>query len=163
MARRKLSKFDEKYVKRNYIINYEIDNDNKKIIVYYINGSSDDYPLSSQGLERIKRNMRNEYDDWSNLVKYIYRYNPIRLLNFNVKFRKQKYYIEHENEFNNCSIKQNFLNKKLSKKELQKMYISKKLTHGYFNLSSVINYKLSTMKKIHRIISTDKVVSSKKR
>lgn len=156
MTRSKLSKFDEKYIKKNYITKYKIDKENKKIYVYYINGKRYDYSLTSKKLDHIKYLMRNEYKEWRNLVKQIYALNPIKLLYLNSHLKKQKYYLEHESEFNSCNRNKGILYKSLTKKELKIMYISKKFTHSYFNMSSVTNYKLSTMKKIHKIISTDK-------
>lgn len=76
--------------------------------------------------------------------------------------KKQKYYLEHENDFSNLSIKKNFLYDSLSKEDINNLRISKKLTHSYFNLSSVTNYKLSAMKKIHKIISAEKDDSPRK-
>ena len=165
MTKRKLSKYDEKYIKNNYVTEFKIDDEKKKIYVYYIDGTSYDYPLTSQVLESVKKMMRDEYNDWRNLVQQVYMFNPVKLIYLNMIIRKQKYYLEHENVFNNCSIKRDSLDSVLSKKEIQLMKISKKLTHSYFNLATVQNYKLSTMKKIHRIISVDKKKkgSSKKR
>ena len=109
--------------------------------------------------------MHSQYNEWRDLVRRIYMFNPIKFLYLNIKLKKQKYYLEHENEFNNCSIKKIFLSDNLSNKEISLMKESKKHTHSYFNLSSVIKYKLSTMKKIHKIISVDKksTTSKKKR
>lgn len=165
MNRSKISKFDEKYIINHYIKEFKIDDKNKKIYVYYIDGTKYDYPLTSQSLGNIKKMMHSQYNEWRDLVRRIYMFNPIKFLYLNIKLKKQKYYLEHENEFNNCSIKKIFLSDNLSNKEISLMKESKKYTHSYFNLSSVIKYKLSTMKKIHKIISVDKksTTSKKKR
>ena len=160
MSKRKLSKFDEKYIKSNYITEYRIDDDNKKIHVYYIDGTSYDYPLSSISLSNIKRIMQDQYYEWGDLVKRVYLLNPIMMLYINNRLKKQKYYLEHEGEFNRCNIKQISLDKKITKKEICLMNESKKDTHSYFNLSSACSYKLSTMKKVHNILSFDKKSSS---
>ena len=46
--------------------------------------------------------MRDEYNDWRNLVQQVYMFNPVKLIYLNMIIRKQKYYLEHENVFNIC-------------------------------------------------------------
>ena len=107
--------------------------------------------------------MHSQYNEWRDLVRRIYMFNPIKFLYLNIKLKKQKFYLEHENEFNNCSIKKIFLSNNLSKKEINLMKKSKKYTHSYFNLYSVKKYKLSTMKKIHKIIYVNKKSTNSKK
>ena len=156
MNRRKLSKFDERYIKNHYITNYKIDKENKKIYVYYINGKSYDYPLTSKQLHRIQCLMHDEYNEWKDYLKQIYAHNPIKIIYLNIHLKRQQYYLEHKNVFNSCNKNQGILDKKLSKKDLKIMCASKKNTNSCFNLASATKYRLSTMKKIHKIISTDK-------
>ena len=158
MNNRKLSKFDKKYIKSHYIKGFEIDDNNKVIHVYYINGNSCSFPLTSQCLNNIKRIVSLQYEEWDDLIRRVYLFHPIKLLHINMTLKKQKYYLEHENEFLNFSIKNNLLSEKLSKADIHNLRVSKKLTHSYFNLSSVWRYKLRTMKKVHNII-----ICSKKR
>ena len=156
MTSSKISKIDKDYIKNHYITEFKIDDISKKIYVYYIDDSVYDYPLTSQSLNNIKRIMKNQYNEWRNIVRRIYMFNPVKLLYLNIHMKKQKYYLEHENDFSNLNIKKNLLYDTLSKEAINNLRISKKLTHSYFNLSSVTNYKLSTMKKIHKIISAEK-------
>ena len=151
MSKRKISKFDEKYIKSHYITKFEIDDKNKKIKVSHIDGKSYLLPLTSGVLANIKSLMRSQYDEWRDLVKRIYILHPVKLLYLNTFFKKQKYYLEHESEFYNWNIKKELPSKKLSKKEVEDMKKEKEHTHSYFNLSSVGRYKLSTMKKMHKI------------
>ena len=153
MCSKKLSKFDEKYIKSHYITNFEIDNDNKKIKVSYIDGESYLLPLTSGVLSNIKSIMRNQYIEWKDTVKRIYILHPIKLLYLNMVLKKQKFFLEHESEFYYCNVKKDLSLNKLSKKEIDLMNREKKNTHSYFNLSSVKHYKLSTMKKVYNIIS----------
>ncbi len=155
ISNKKLSNFDKKYIKNHYIKGYKIDDNSKKIYVYYIDGSSYDFPLTSQSLNNIKGIMKLQYEEWQDLIKRVYLLHPIKLLYITMFLKKQKYYLEHENEFSNLSIRKNSLDEKLSKVDINKLRLSRKLTHSYFNLSSVSNYKLSTMKKIHKIISQE--------
>ena len=162
IAIKKLSGFDKKYIKNHYITEFRIDDNSKKIYVYYIDGSCFDFPLTSQTLNNIKRIMKEQYVDWRDIVRRIYMFHPVKLLYLNIQIKKQKYYLEHEKEFSNLSIRKNSLDKKLSKSDINNLRVSKKLTHSYFNLSSVSNYELSTMKKIHKIISVQNNDSQKK-
>ena len=149
------NKYDEKYVKNNYIVEYQIDKENKKIYVYYINGTRYCYPLHSKIVNHLNNLMKFQYNEWQPILKQAYMYNFIKLLYLNMHLKKQKYYLEHENEFNYCDIKKDLVLKELSKNELEKLKKNKKNTHSYFNLSSVGNYKLSTMKKVHRNLSME--------
>ena len=152
MNNQRLSKFDEKYIKNHYITDYIIDDKNKKVRVQYINGEFCYFPLTSKTLSKIKYNMRQQYYEWSELIKKIYILNPIKLIYISMHLKKQKYYIEHENELYNCNIKSDVLKKALTKKEVDVLRKEKKNTHSYFNLSSVKNYKLRTMKRVYRVI-----------
>lgn len=153
MSNKELSKFDQKYIKSHYITKFEIDDKNKRIYVYYIDGESYSLPLTSGVLANLKNIMRNQYEEWRDLLKRIYILHPIKLLYLNMFLKKQKYYLEHESEFYNLNIKKEFPLGKFSKKEMYIMTKEKKNTHSYFNLSSVTRYKLSTMKKVHKLIS----------
>lgn len=153
MSSKKLSKFDQEYLKKNYITEFKIDDKNKRIIVYYIDGESYSFPLTSTVLSNIKSNMRSQYDEWKDMIKRVYILHPVKLLYLNMILKKQKFFLEHESEFSNCNIRKDLAIDKLSKKEVDIMNKAKKNTHSYFNLSSVTRYKLSTMKKVHKIIS----------
>ena len=146
-------KYCKKFIKNHYITEYVIDEDNKKIRVYYIDGSSYDYPLSSKVLTTIKDNMIHQYYEWKDLVKQVYIFNPIMLLYLIDRFKKQKFYLEHENVFKNRSVQKTLTDKRLSKKEIEQLNNSKHKTHSYFNLATVDNYNINTLKKVHMIAS----------
>ena len=162
MTSSKISKIDKDYIRNHYITEFKIDAKNKKIYVYYIDDSVYDYPLTSQSLNNIKKIMKEQYNEWRNIVRRIYMFNPVKLLYLNIHMKKQKYYLKHENDFSNLSVKKKLLDDKLSKNDIYNLQVYKKLTHSYFNLSSVTNYKLSTMKKIHKIISVQRKEINKK-
>lgn len=146
-------KYRNKFIKNHYITEYVIDDDNKKIRVYYIDGSSYDYPLSSKVLSTIKDNMIHQYYEWKDLVKQVYIFNPIMLIYLNDRFKKQKFYLEHENVFKNKSVQKSLTDKRLSKKEIEQLNNSRRETHSYFNLATVDNYNLNTLKKVHKIVT----------
>lgn len=146
-------KYRNKFIKNHYITEYIIDDDNKKIRVYYIDGSSYDYPLSSKVLSTIKDNMIHQYFEWKDLVKQVYIFNPIMLIYLNDRFKKQKFYLEHENVFKNRSVRKTLTDKRLSKKEIEQLNNSRRETHSYFNLATVDNYNLNTLKKVHKIVT----------
>ena len=146
-------KYRNKFIKNHYITKYVIDDENKKVIVYYIDGSSYDYPLSSKVLTTIKDNMIHQYYEWKDLVKQVYIFNPIMLLYLIDRFKKQKFYLEHENVFKNRSVQKTLTDKRLSKKEIEQLNNSKHKTHSYFNLATVDNYNINTLKKVHMIAS----------
>lgn len=162
MTSSRISRIDKDYIKNHYITEFKIDDISKMIYVYYIDDSVYEYPLTSQSLNNIKRIMKDQYNEWRNIVRRIYMFNPVKSLYLNIHMKKQKYYLEHENDFSNLSVNKKLLDGSLSKKDIDSLRISKKLTHSYFNLSSVTNYKLSTMKKIHKIISAEKADSQRK-
>lgn len=157
----KKDKYRNEYIKSHYIIEYVIDDENKKINVYYIDGSSYDYPLTSKALSNIKKIMKEQYYEWGEMVKRIYLLNPIMLLYLNSRLKKQKYYLEHVNQLNNYHIKKGSL-KGFSKRERELMDESMRYTHSYFNISSVDKYNLSTMKKINKEILENKCNTGKK-
>ena len=161
MCSKKLSKFDQEYLKKNYITEFKIDDKNKKVIVYYIDGESYSFPLTARVLSNVKSNMRSQYDEWKDMIKRVYMLHPVKLLYLNIALKKQKFFLEHESEFSNCNVKKDFAIDKLSKKEVDLMNREKGRTHSYFNLSSVTRYKLSTMKKVHKIISAQSENSKK--
>ena len=146
-------KYRNKFIKNHYITEYIIDDDNKKIRVYYIDGSSYDYPLSSKVLSTIKDNMIHQYFEWQDLVKQVYIFNPIMLIYLNDRFKKQKFYLEHENVFKNKSVQKSLTDKRLSKKEIEQLNNSRRETQSYFNLATVDNYNLNTLKKVHKIVT----------
>lgn len=146
-------KYRNKFIKNHYITEYVIDEDNKKIRVYYIDGSSYDYPLSSKVLSTIKDNMIHQYFEWQDLVKQVYIFNPIMLIYLNDRFKKQKFYLEHENVFKNKSVQKSLTDKRLSKKEIEQLNNSRRETQSYFNLATVDNYNLNTLKKVHKIVT----------
>ena len=146
-------KYRKKFIKNHYITEYVIDEDNKKIRVYYIDGSSYDYPLSSKVLSTIKDNMIHQYFEWQDLVKQVYIFNPIMLIYLNDRFKKQKFYLEHENVFKNKSVQKSLTDKRLSKKEIEQLNNSRRETQSYFNLATVDNYNLNTLKKVHKIVT----------
>lgn len=150
-------KYRNKFIKNHYITEYIIDDDNKKIRVYYIDGSSYDYPLSSKVLSTIKDNMIHQYFEWQDLVKQVYIFNPIMLIYLNDRFKKQKFYLEHENVFKNKSVQKSLTDKRLSKKEIEQLNNSRRETHSYFNLATVDNYNLNTLKKIHKIVTNKNI------
>jgi len=76
----KKDKYRDKYIKNHYIVEYVIDEDNQQVRVYYIDGTSNDYPLTSKILSTIKDNMIHQFYEWKDLVKHIYIFNPIMLL-----------------------------------------------------------------------------------
>ena len=84
MCSKKLSKFDGKYIKSHYITKFEIDNDNKKIKISYIDGETIFLPLTSGVLSSVRSTMRIQYDEWQNLVKRIYTLHPIKILHLNL-------------------------------------------------------------------------------
>ena len=153
MCSKKLSKFDQEYLKKNYITEFKIDDKNKKVIVYYIDGESYSFPLTARVLSNVKSNMRSQYDEWKDMIKRVYMLHPVKILYLNMALKKQKFFLEHESEFYKCNVKKDLATDKLSKKEVDIMNKAKKNTHSYFNLSAVTRYKLSTMKKVHKIIS----------
>lgn len=153
MSAVKKDKYRDKYIKNHYIVEYVIDEDNQQVRVYYIDGTSNDYPLTSKILSTIKDNMIHQFYEWKDLVKHIYIFNPIMLLYLSNRFKKQKFYLEHENVFKNKIVKNFLLDKRLTKKEKEILNNSKKETHSYFNLSTVNNYSFSTIKKVHDIVS----------
>lgn len=161
MCSKKLSKFDQEYLKKNYITEFKIDDKNKKVIVYYIDGESYSFPLTARVLSNVKSNMRNQYDEWKDMIKRVYMLHPVKLLYLNMILKKQKFFLEHENEFSYYNAKKDLSLSKLSKKEIDLMNREKRHTHSYFNLSSVTHYKLSTMKKAHNIISIQSENSNK--
>ena len=75
-------------------------------------------------------------------------HNLIKVLYLNTVLKKQKYFLDYKNVFENYSIKDLNENKFLTKSEIQMMKSFKKYNHSYFDLSSVPRYKLSTMKKV---------------
>ena len=146
-------RFRDRFIKNHYITEYVIDDENKKVRVYYIDGSSYDYPLSSKVLTTIKDNMIHQYFEWQDLVKQVYIFNPIMLIYLNDRFKKQKFYLEHENVFKNKSVQKSLTDKRLSKKEIEQLNNSRRETHSYFNLATVDNYNLNTLKKVHKIVT----------
>ena len=146
-------RFRDRFIKNHYITEYVIDDENKKVRVYYIDGSSNDYPLSSKVLSTIKDNMIHQYYEWKDLVKQVYIFNPIMLLYLTDRFKKQKFYLEHENVFKNRSVRKTLTDKRLSKKEIEQLNNSRRETHSYFNLATVDNYNLNTLKKVHKIVT----------
>ena len=161
MCSKKLSKFDQEYLKKNYITEFKIDDKNKKVIVYYIDGESYSFPLTARVLSNVKSNMRSQYDEWKDMIKRVYMLHPVKILYLNMALKKQKFFLENESELSHCNIKKDLAIDKLSKKEVDIKKKKKKNTHSYFNLSSVTRYKLSTMKKVHSIISAQSENSKK--
>ena len=106
------------------------------------------YPLNSKNIASLKRSMERQYYEWQDYLKYAFMHNLIKILYLNTFFKKQKYFLEHKNVFENYNIKDLDVNKFLSKSEIQMMKNFKKYNHSYFDLSSVPSYKLSTMKKV---------------
>ena len=148
MEKIKKDKYRDNYVKSHYISEYFIDDVNNQIIVYYMNNNVSYYPLNSKNIASLKRSMERQYYEWQDYLKYAFMHNLIKILYLNTFFKKQKYFLEHKNVFENYNIKDLDVNKFLSKSEIQMMKNFKKYNHSYFDLSSVPSYKLSTMKKL---------------
>ena len=144
----KRNKYKDTYIKSHYINKYLIDDKNNRIIVYYMDGSKLEFPLNSRVISNLNIIMKDQYRDWKDYLKSAFKYNLIKILYLNLYFKKQKYFLDHENIFENYKVKEICNNKTLSKREIKKIKNLKKYTHSYFNLSSVPRYKLSTMKKI---------------
>ena len=148
MEKIKKDKYRDNYVKSHYISEYFIDDKNNQIIVYYMNNSISHYPLNSKNIASLKRIMESQYYEWQDYLKYAFMHNLIKILYLNTFFKKQKYFLEHKNVFENYNIKDLDVNKFLSESEIRMMKNFKKYNHSYFDLSSVPSYKLSTMKKV---------------
>lgn len=99
--------------------------------------------------------MHYQYQNYTRYLK--------RGLFINRRIKKQKYYMDHSNAFSSYTLKNYKLDKYLKKGELRKMKKSKEETDSYFNLSSVGNYKIKTLKKITSMIKQENKYNSRKK
>lgn len=106
------------------------------------------YPLNSKNIASLKKSMERQYYEWQDYLKYAFMHNLIKIIYLNTVLKKQKYFLDHKNVFENYSIKGLNESKFFTKSEIQMMKKFKKYNHSYFDLSSVPRYKLSTMKKV---------------
>ena len=143
------------YIQENYIKKYKIDRKKLKIKIYYLSRDKQEIPYDSQSLFSIRSKMHYQYQNYTRYLK--------RGLFINRRIKKQKYYMDHSNAFSSYTLKNYKLDKYLKKGELRKMKKSKEETDSYFNLSSVGNYKIKTLKKITSMIKQENKYNSRKK
>ena len=140
--------FEDKYVKKNYIVKYKIDKETKKIIVYYLNNEKREFLLTKDNINEIKKNMKHQLKYWSGSIPMVIRHNIVKKLMISNRIKKQLFYKEHKNVFDKFELKKYKLTKKFTKGEIAKFKKSSHETNSYFNLSSIGNYSFNTLNKI---------------
>lgn len=151
------------FIKSCYIKRYKIDRTKNSVRIYYLNGKSEEIPYTKSNLNNIKSDMYYQYDNWSKNLAVVFFFNLIKQAKLNNMVKKQNFYMKNEHYLSDLRMNNANIHKYLSKNELFIIEKSKQETDSYFNLSSVNNYSISTLKKVKNAIINEQKIKSKRK